>query len=402
MARADTLELRRRIRPLRSSPAMMPTMACGVTNTVRASAADEARSRCISAWRTPNCDLVRPVWRSSRSSSLPTSRSASLTSQVTRPNSPRAVVAWSWPHCDPGHWLPCRCHGAATVTGHFGHRGSASTLTRRVRRGRRRRPARAASSTRARWRRNSADALRSRRGSDSLVGELAAASAVAPDRRAASTADARTGVLPMFTSATPGRSPPTAATPTIAQSWARRVNFSNAHPAPAHLGTRTSVIISSGCERRLEEPEEEVVRRDPAGAVGPAHGDAATERERPRPGGRRRDRRGPTSRRACRGGGPAGRRPRPAARRGAGRAPRARRWSTRSQWRVSAPITMCVAVLADAVEARRRRPTSTSTVGVASRSFISGSSEWPPARSLASSPCSASAATASSTESART
>ena len=33
---------------------------------------------------------------------------------------------------------------------------------------------------------------------------------------------------------------------------------------------------------------------------------------------------------------------------------------------------------------------STSTDGVASRSFISGSSEWPPASSLASSPCSAS------------
>jgi len=29
----------------------------------------------------------------------------------------------------------------------------------------------------------------------------------------------------MFTSATPGSSPMTAATPTIAQSWARRLNF---------------------------------------------------------------------------------------------------------------------------------------------------------------------------------
>ena len=48
----------------------MPTIAWGVTNTVRASAADDARSRCIRAWSTPNCDFVRPVWRSSRSSSL--------------------------------------------------------------------------------------------------------------------------------------------------------------------------------------------------------------------------------------------------------------------------------------------------------------------------------------------
>ena len=45
---------------------------------------------------------------------------------------------------------------------------------------------------------------------------------------------------------------------------------------------------------------------------------------------------------------------------------------------------------------RRARPTSTSTAGVARRSFMSGSSDMPPARSLASSPCSASAASASS------
>ena len=40
--------------------------------------------------------------------------------------------------------------------------------------------------------------------------------------------------------------------------------------------------------------------------------------------------------------------------------------------------------------------------GEASRSFMSGSSECPPASSLASSPCSATAASAASTESART
>ena len=44
---------------------------------------------------------------------------------------------------------------------------------------------------------------------------------------------------------------------------------------------------------------------------------------------------------------------------------------------------------------------STSLVGAASLSFISGRSEWPPARSLASSPPSVSAAMASSTDSAR-
>jgi hypothetical protein len=45
---------------------------------------------------------------------------------------------------------------------------------------------------------------------------------------------------------------------------------------------------------------------------------------------------------------------------------------------------------------------SMSTAGMARRSFISGSSECPPARIFASSPCSTSAATASSTEVGRT
>ena len=45
------------------------------------------------------------------------------------------------------------------------------------------------------------------------------------------------------------------------------------------------------------------------------------------------------------------------------------------------------------------RPRSTSSVGNASRSFMSGSSEWPPASSLASSPPSFSAASTPSSES---
>jgi hypothetical protein len=48
------------------------------------------------------------------------------------------------------------------------------------------------------------------------------------------------------------------------------------------------------------------------------------------------------------------------------------------------------------------RPTSTSTDGAASRSFMSGISDWPPASSFASSPASARAAMAASAESART
>ena len=58
----------------------------------------------------------------------------------------------------------------------------------------------------------------------------------------------------MFTNATPGASPPTAATPTMAQSWARRLNFSNAQPAPSVFGTRTSVMISSGASAVSRKP----------------------------------------------------------------------------------------------------------------------------------------------------
>ena len=71
----------------------------------------------------------------------------------------------------------------------------------------------------------------------------AASAGAAPSASARSTPLARSGVDPMWTSAT--RSPCTAA-PTIAQSMARLVNFWNDHPAWAGLGTRISVSSSSG------------------------------------------------------------------------------------------------------------------------------------------------------------
>src|SRR5581483_6210461 len=99
-------------------------------------------------------------------------------------------------------------------------------------------------STRARWRRNSALALRSAGGSVPSSATAAASPAEAPDARAASTPLARRGTEPMLTRATPV--PAMAATPTRAQSWARRVNFWNDQPWPATLGTRTSVSNSLG------------------------------------------------------------------------------------------------------------------------------------------------------------
>ena len=52
-------------------------------------------------------------------------------------------------------------------------------------------------------------------------------------------------------------------------------------------------------------------------------------------------------------------------------------------------------------DSSRNRPMSMTSSGAASRSFITGSSEWPPASTVASSPCSASSASAPSSESGR-
>ena len=54
-----------------------------------------------------------------------------------------------------------------------------------------------------------------------------------------------------------------------------------------------------------------------------------------------------------------------------------------SRCRVTAPITSSSPSRADAASARRCRAMSTSASGAASRSFIAGSSDWPPAIGLA-------------------
>ena len=69
----------------------------------------------------------------------------------------------------------------------------------------------------------------------------------------------------------------TAATPTMAQSWARRLNFWNDQPAPAALGTLISVRISFVGQRRLQEALEEVVGGDLALPVGPDDGERGVE-----------------------------------------------------------------------------------------------------------------------------
>ncbi len=69
----------------------------------------------------------------------------------------------------------------------------------------------------------------------------AASEIEAPPASAASVAEARNGVEPMLPSAT---RPPTVATATMAQSLARRVNFSYPKPDGPVRGTRISTIIS--------------------------------------------------------------------------------------------------------------------------------------------------------------
>ena len=140
----------------------------------------------------------------------------------------------------------------------------------------------------------------------------AASAADAPCVSAFSTAVARSGVEPMLTSAT--WVPPftrAATAPTIAQSWARRLNFSYAKPAAPllrHLDLGEQLV---GRERGLEEALEEVGRRDRARRrPGPATRTSRRARAAPR-AGRSRGRRARPNRRSCRGGGPGCRRPAP-------------------------------------------------------------------------------------------
>src|ERR1019366_5173965 len=90
------------------------------------------------------------------------------------------------------------------------------------------------------------DPLKSAEGSVPSAASCAASAAFAPDATAASTARARIGTGPMLMRPTP--TPllvRTASAPTIAQSIARFVSFSNPH-SPSERGTRTSTSSSSG------------------------------------------------------------------------------------------------------------------------------------------------------------
>ena len=150
------------------------------------------------------------------------------------------------------------------------------------------------------------------------------------------------------------------------------------------FGTRISTSMSPGAERRLEDAGEEVRRRDDPLAVRAPHDQLGIEREHHgrQVGGRIAVRERTADRAAvphlriadharpscetigqcsCRSGA-----------------------SATSLCRVSAPIASCVAGVAH-IASSASRPMSTSFDGRAMRSFSAGTSEWPPAISLASS-----------------
>ncbi len=193
----------------------------------------------------------------------------------------------------------------------------------------------------------------------------------------------------MFVSAIDARSTEplpctTAATATVAQSWARRFIFVYDQPAEPSFGTRISTSISSGSSAVWKTPGEELAGRDrPLAARGPAR--RARRRARGSPSaGRRRDRRARASRRSCRDDGPAGRRPgRPCARRSdsapGGRAPWRRPCAASARRSRS-----CLRPPGRTTDRRCGRRRSRSA-GRAMRSFIAGMSECPPASSFASS-----------------
>ena len=138
-------------------------------------------------------------------------------------------------------------------------------------------------STCARCVRYSGDAFRSEGGSVPTAASRAASAAVAPWASAVSTAVARSGVEPMLTSAT--WVPPftrVATAPTIAQSWARRLNFSYANPAGAALADLDLGEQLVGRERGLEEPLEELGRRDRTRPARTLHHERGVEREQRR------------------------------------------------------------------------------------------------------------------------
>ena len=112
-------------------------------------------------------------------------------------------------------------------------------------------------------------ALRSAWGSASAEASLAASSIDAPVASALATWVARMGVEPMLTSPMPAVvSLRQAATPTMAQSWARRVDFLEFPPAPVLFGDLDFGDDFVGLEGGFEEAEVEVFGGDGAGAAG--------------------------------------------------------------------------------------------------------------------------------------
>ena len=224
-------------------------------------------------------------------------------------------------------------------------------------------------------------------------------SSTACPRSASSTAVARSGTEPMWVSPT--------RTSSIEPSPAFLTSARHGHHRPVLLAA-VELLVAVAVARELREADrgedlaladrgrqvvlEEVGGRDLALAAGCRGSSPSPPRRAGSRAGRRPGRRARASRRSCPCCGPAGRRSSPP------RRPRARSCRSRPRGGGSSRRS----------GSRRRRRTrrvssstrrrSTSSEGAASRSFISGISECPPASTFASSPPSASACSASSSE----
>ena len=235
-------------------------------------------------------------------------------------------------------------------------------------------------------------ALRSSGGSVPSSALAAASLGDAPLRSASSTPAARSGVAPMLTRPTPGppdvrcRGPRHTRRSPSPGPGGRTSGSPTA--APAVAGTRISVRTSSGASAVSRKP---VKKSSAAGISRSPPGPRATKR-RPQ----RQQRRRQVGRRVAVGDRAADRAPVAHLRvadlaRDVGQqrhllAAVRRRWPGRGGGSGRRCATWPPSLRT--YDRSSRRPMSMSTAGAASRSRMSGSSEWPPASSLASSPCS--------------
>ena len=242
--------------------------------------------------------------------------------------------------------------------------------------------------TLARWVRYSTLALRSACGSASAAASWAASSIDGPGGdRVGDTAVARIGTEPMLTNAdsrlgtvAPGGDADDR--PVLGAA----VELLEAPAGTAHLRHPDLGQDLVGSQRRFEEPDD----RSPARRSRGCRRDPGRRRWRRAPASSRADprpdRHARSSRRSCRDGAPGCHRHAGGVRQQRHMLGEDRADCLDVHVAGERPDRDVIATVADVRQIGQIRPISINTDGCASRSFISGNSEWPPARNLASSP----------------